>query len=226
MTWRPRLPPSSQPGSPSWSCHRHGRHDRTSDAKTTTSTSSRAPGNSRDRGWSSHRGPTRSTSSQRSVGPRCRGCAAGTQAEPAPPHETVSRSRSSISSTRCRSGGRRPQHHRGRRRPPASPADGDKDAEYAQARGIVPRQRNRSDARVVVVRLTVDGRRAVAATRSASRAQRTVYENLTAAEQRQASVLLSRLSEAMINSERDQAFQANVRASPTVGLESGWGRPL
>ncbi len=54
------------------------------------------------------------------------------------------------------------------------------------------------DARVVVVRLTVDGRRAVAATRERLRtAQRTVYENLTAAEQRQASVLLSRLSEAI-----------------------------
>ncbi len=64
--------------------------------------------------------------------------------------------------------------------------------------GIVRRQRARSDARVVVVRLTVDGRRAVAATRERLRtAQRTVYENLTAAEQRQASVLLSRLSEAI-----------------------------
>ena len=64
--------------------------------------------------------------------------------------------------------------------------------------GIVRRQRARGDARVVVVRLTVDGRRAVAATRERLRtAQRTVYENLTAAEQRQASVLLSRLSEAI-----------------------------
>lgn len=67
-----------------------------------------------------------------------------------------------------------------------------------ERQGIVRRQRAEGDARVVEIQLTPEGRRAVAATRERLRtAQHTVYENLSAAERRQASVLLSRLADAI-----------------------------